>query len=208
MRHRLFIVSLGALSAFITSHAQAQLNCGSPGSPENYSCVEAYSDGSNITADMEQSGSASAVYAKNSSTSNPTIVAVNSSAGIGVQASTSGGSGGNGVVGLYNTTATSYGGDSGVYGASSSDNGVFGTIFGSAGGAAVSGVDQTTNGAQYGVYGDSPSGYGVYGTVSNTAGVGVYGTGLTGVYGVSSGTNGQAVGGNASGTDGIAILVR
>jgi hypothetical protein len=110
--------------------------------------------------------------------------------GVGVQGSSTGSSG-NGVIGLYGSaTASSLGNKSGVYGASDTDNGVFGTITGSAAGAAVSGVDQTTNQSQYGVFGSSGSGFGVYGNASS--GVGVLGQGEFGVIGRATQTNGYA----------------
>jgi hypothetical protein len=138
------------------------------------------------------------VYGENASTNGGTGVYGTGYDGvIGETSST----GGRGVTGI--STAAS-GSSHGVYGQSDSTAGVgvvgsatatSGTTYGvygesaSTGGVGVYGHTSATSGVTYGVRGQSDAlfGYGVYGTSSSASGgVGVYGTGFSGVRGVTN----------------------
>ncbi len=144
---------------------------------------------SGLFASNTSTASGYGVFASNYNPAGSAVAGVNYSSGTGNAYAIYGQSNGSAGTGVYGTGAAN-----GVYGSSSAGNGVYGQSNGTASGSSgVYGIATTTSGTAptYGVYGTTGNpnsgSYGVYGSITSpNSGAGVYGSGGTGVAGIST----------------------
>jgi hypothetical protein len=193
----------GTLSAFVTfaalltaDQARAQSTCGAPGTPNNGSCYQGYTNGTtgghpNITAYFEADNAASALDAVNSNEGNGTITATNNATGTATTPEYG--------AAIYGTTTVS--GGNAIFGYSSGNaTGVEGQ---SSSGYGVDGVSSSGDG----VFATSSSGYGLY-AITTSGSAAVYATtggGNYAVQAVTTATNGIAVNASANVSGGIGV---